>query len=135
MGGGPMGTMGAMGAALSLSYIYISSLLLNLCIIVLCYVISFDFRDLPNHWGRAVECCSCSDYLWGSSLKLGTIQRRLAWPLGEDDTHKSKSVNSCCMGATLGTPEPPGTRAVECFIGMFTLISGNLIFNNLLNNS
>ena len=27
-----------------------------------------------------------------SSVKIGTIQRRLAWPLREDDTHKSRSV-------------------------------------------
>ena len=27
------------------------------------------------------------DSLWGSSVKLGTMQRRLAWPLRKDDTH------------------------------------------------
>ena len=26
----------------------------------------------------------------GSSVKIGTIQRRLAWPLRKDDTHKSR---------------------------------------------
>ena len=26
------------------------------------------------------------------SVKIGTIQRRLAWPLRKDDTHKSRSV-------------------------------------------
>ena len=26
--------------------------------------------------------------------KIGTIQRRLAWPLRKDDTHKSRSVNN-----------------------------------------
>ena len=31
--------------------------------------------------------------LRGSSVKIGTIQRRLAWPLRKDDTHKSRSVN------------------------------------------
>ena len=30
----------------------------------------------------------------GSSVKLGTIQRRLAWPLRKDDTHKSRSDTS-----------------------------------------
>ncbi len=35
----------------------------------------------------------CSDSLRGSSVKIGTIQRRLAWPLRKDDTHKSRSVN------------------------------------------
>jgi hypothetical protein len=34
-----------------------------------------------------------SDSLRGSSVKIGTIQRRLAWPLRKDDTHKSRSVN------------------------------------------
>ena len=34
------------------------------------------------------------DSLRGSSVKIGTIQRRLAWPLRKDDTHKSKSVNN-----------------------------------------
>jgi hypothetical protein len=28
----------------------------------------------------------------GSSVKIGTIQRRLAWPLRKDDTLKSRSV-------------------------------------------
>ena len=27
-----------------------------------------------------------------SSVKIGTIQRRLAWPLRKDDTHKSRSI-------------------------------------------
>ena len=31
--------------------------------------------------------------LQGSSVELGAIQRRLAWPLRKDDTHKSRSVN------------------------------------------
>ena len=29
-----------------------------------------------------------------SSAKIGTIQRRLAWPLRKDDTHKSRSVSN-----------------------------------------
>ena len=33
------------------------------------------------------------DSLRGSSVKIGTIQRRLALPLRKDDTHKSRSVN------------------------------------------
>ena len=32
-----------------------------------------------------------SDSLRGSSVRVGTMQRRLAWPLRKDDTHKSKS--------------------------------------------
>ena len=34
------------------------------------------------------------DSLRGSSVKLGTIWRRFAWPLRKDDTHKSRSVNN-----------------------------------------
>ena len=33
-----------------------------------------------------------SDSFRGTSVKIGTIQRRLAWPLRKDDTHKSRSV-------------------------------------------
>ena len=35
------------------------------------------------------------NFLRGSSFNIGTIQRRLAWPLRKDDTHKSRSVNKC----------------------------------------
>ena len=34
------------------------------------------------------------DSLRGSSVNIGTIQRRLAWPLRKDDTHTSRSVNN-----------------------------------------
>ena len=34
------------------------------------------------------------DSLRGSSVKIGTMQRRLAWPLRKDDTYKSRSVNN-----------------------------------------
>jgi hypothetical protein len=34
------------------------------------------------------------DSLRGSSVKIGTIQRRLAWPLRKDDTRKSRSVSN-----------------------------------------
>ena len=34
------------------------------------------------------------DSLRGSSVNIGTMQRRLAWPLRKDDTHKSRSVNN-----------------------------------------
>ena len=36
------------------------------------------------------------DSLRRSSVKVGTIQRRLAWPLRKDDTQKSKSVSIFC---------------------------------------
>ncbi|KAG4176957.1 hypothetical protein ERO13_A11G277350v2, partial [Gossypium hirsutum] len=31
----------------------------------------------------------------GTSDKIGTIQRRLAWPLRKDDTHKSRNAGKC----------------------------------------
>ena len=34
------------------------------------------------------------DPLRRSSVKIGTIQRRLAWPLRKDDTHKSRRVHN-----------------------------------------
>ena len=38
-----------------------------------------------------------SDSLRGSSVRIGTMQRLLAWPLREDDTHKSRSVSIWCV--------------------------------------
>ena len=49
-----------------------------------------------------------SDSLRGSSVKIGTIQRRLAWPLRKDDTHKSRSVNDF-----LRSPEMRANSALE----------------------
>ena len=53
------------------------------------------------------------DSLRGSSVKIGTIQGRLAWPLRKDDTHKSRSANNLfCTPSSLttrtsrGWPEP-----------------------------
>ena len=45
----------------------------------------------PKTYVRATTCLGS---LRGSSVKIGTIQRRLAWPLRKDDTHKSRSVNN-----------------------------------------
>ena len=49
------------------------------------------------------------DSLRGTSDKIGTIQRRLAWPLRRDDTHKSGSVSSflcilCCYPEDVAVP-------------------------------
>ena len=44
-----------------------------------------------------ILCCGAVhllDSLRGSSVKIGTIQRRLAWPLRKDDTHKSRRVHN-----------------------------------------
>ena len=59
-------------------------------------------RECPQH-EESGDLIGCSwpyicyptvDPLRGSSVKIGTIQRRLAWPLRKDDTHKSRSVNN-----------------------------------------
>ena len=42
---------------------------------------------------RLVKRCLV-DPLRRSSVKIGTIQRRLAWPLRKDDTHKSRRVHN-----------------------------------------
>ena len=42
-----------------------------------------------------------SDSLRRSSVKIGTIQRRLAGPLRKDDTHKSRSVYNFFAGHAL----------------------------------
>ena len=44
----------------------------------------------PLNGSMAAKCLL--DSLRGPSVKIGTIQRRLAWPLRKDDTHKSRSV-------------------------------------------
>ena len=31
---------------------------------------------------------------WSEPVKIVTVQRRFAWPLRKDDTHKSRSVNN-----------------------------------------
>ena len=48
------------------------------------------------------------DSLRGSSVKIGTIQMILAWPLRKDDTHKSRSVN---IGMQRRGPYARGTAA------------------------
>ena len=41
------------------------------------------------------------DSFRGLSVKIGTIQRRLAWPLRKDDTHKSRRVDNFLQGIPL----------------------------------
>ena len=58
-----------------------------------------DLRKKTQHLRKKP---SILDSLRGSSDKIGTIQRRLAWPLRKDDTHKSKSVPSFkALGSSL----------------------------------
>ena len=83
-----------------------------------CIACGFQQDCAPQYWPdlQMRECnlakqnawISISDSLRGSSVKLGTIQRRLAWPLHKDDTHKSRSDTSffCCLHFTPGQCEP-----------------------------
>ena len=59
------------------------------------------------------------DSLRGSSVKIGTIQRRLAWPLRKDDTHKSRSVNNFLDNAARDlVAHPPLRREIlACLSG------------------
>ena len=38
--------------------------------------------------------CRNEDPLRGSSLRIGATQRKLAWPLRNNDSHRSRSVNN-----------------------------------------
>ena len=49
------------------------------------------FSDV-DQTNQSLTSTAITDSLRGSSVKIGTIQRRLAWPLRKDDTHKSRSV-------------------------------------------
>ena len=59
--------------------------------------------------------CMCvpklrTDSLRRSSDKIGTIQRRLAWPLRKDDTHKSRRVTKFFCGPNAA---PRNTAGIE----------------------
>ena len=64
---------------------------------------------------RRAHFIASLDSLRGSSVKIGTIQRRLAWPLRKDDTHKSRSVNNSLTTAWLRQPLPfvPGQAVCD----------------------
>ena len=81
---------------------------------------SWSSRVVSPPFPRWVMChLFCLDSLRGSSVKIGTIQRRLAWPLRKDDTHKSRSVNNFLeLGAS------------GCF-GFWLPLSRFLTFENL----
>ena len=59
-------------------------------------VLTFFLFSIVVFWAPCLQSSPevCLDSLRGSSVKIGTIQRRLAWPLRKDDTHKSRSVNN-----------------------------------------
>ena len=49
--------------------------------------------------------------------KIGTIQRRLAWPLRKDDTHNSRTYHFCFWLFTYLQSVGYKTRAVTIYIG------------------
>ena len=56
------------------------------------------------------------DTLRGSSVKIGTIQRRLAWPLRKDDTHKSRSVHNFFFLFGPASSEQRPSVSTTCFV-------------------
>ncbi|KAL4607437.1 hypothetical protein ACB092_09G174100 [Castanea dentata] len=51
----------------------------------------------------------------GTSDKIGTIQRRLAWPLRKDDTLKSRNGNSPIWGVSLNFKRQICMQSFEVF--------------------
>ena len=41
---------------------------------------------------------------FGTTVKIGKIQRRLAWPLRKDDTHKSRNGSKFFLSAPCSSP-------------------------------
>ena len=60
----------------------------------LSWLFSFYFDIFLNKKQQLLEH---TDSLRGSSVKIGTLKRRLAWPLRKDETHTSRSVNNLSM--------------------------------------
>ena len=67
-----------------------------------------NFAPWSDHRTSWVSRPRVTDTLRGSSVKIGTIQRRLAWPLRKDDTHKSRSVHNFLpvVGPNVPFPHP-----------------------------
>jgi hypothetical protein len=80
------------------------------------------------------------DSLQGSSVKIGTIQRRLAWPLRKDDTHKSRSVNNffatgCklyCCGNTQALCKDGREEVVQLPVLLSTVLAQDRFFSDSL---
>ena len=81
--------------SLALAIAFLDSGQLSLQPPIECFAEPVAFPALAQGAGGKVllRSTKISDSLRGSSDKIGTIQRRLAWPLRKDDTHKSRSVN------------------------------------------
>ncbi|CAI8617895.1 unnamed protein product [Vicia faba] len=66
----------------------------------------YDGLNQPSPSRRTFPVDSVKSYQFvpsGTSDKIGTIQRRLAWPLRKDDTHKSRNA----AGKSLRLPSLP----------------------------
>ena len=107
-----------------------SALLLLLLLVVVVIVVGmFLCMAVCMHAGyRRVLCMiSISDPLRRSSVKIGTIQRRLAWPLRKADTHKSISV-TCFLLHHAAASDPTATcmrrSAPRCIAPCSCLIRG-----------
>ena len=72
------------------TYVYIMHLYIYICIHTCIHTYIYIYRE------REICTPRRKGSLRGSSVKIGTIQRRLAWPLRKDDAHKSRSVNNIC---------------------------------------
>ena len=96
-------------------------------------------KVLENRGDVATLTCAVailrSDPLRRSSVKIGTIQRRLAWPLRKDDTHKSRSVTNffakyffvpCCISRTktAAPAQERHARTTNLFFFRFILCEG-----------
>ncbi|KAK2969292.1 hypothetical protein RJ640_030833 [Escallonia rubra] len=65
------------------------------------------------------HCPAASSVPSGTSDKIGTIQRRLAWPLRKDDKHKSRNGPNFLFGSLLPLP----------FMALFTPIALGQIYH------
>ena len=93
---------------------------------------------MENPSDRQNVICVSSETFW-SSDKIGTIQRRLAWPLRKDDTHKSRRVNcfflvflkrsvdGCFEWRSGRGPEHSSVgRAFDCSCGRHRMVPGSI---------
>ena len=65
---------------------------------VCCFmIVSFDHSQKAEKVIVVVCIVRLLDSLRGSSVNIGTIQRKSAWPLRKDDTHKPRSVSMQCL--------------------------------------
>ena len=79
--------------------------LMHISVYIYIYIYTCIYRLLNDLCGAEEHSGQLMDSLRGSSVKLGTIQRILAWPLRKDDTHKSRSVNIAASSASVPLPD------------------------------